>query len=104
MKPVKARPSARLAVVLALLLAAPTAVLAVYDGYLASPDRSGIVRLNTYANGSYVDRCSGAIVSSSRARNETWILTAAHCWSELSWRYQQRRLPEPYRAFVPGSG
>jgi len=41
MKPVETRPSARFAVVLALLLAASPAAVAVYDGYLASPDRYG---------------------------------------------------------------
>ncbi|MDH5546092.1 MAG: FG-GAP-like repeat-containing protein [Gammaproteobacteria bacterium] len=45
-------------------------------------DKTGIVRLNTLDNsGSGGGRCTGTILYSSASENQTWIVTAAHCFS-----------------------
>ncbi|MEO1779001.1 MAG: trypsin-like serine protease [Pseudomonadota bacterium] len=93
----------RLFSLLTCLASAPA--WAVHDGIApAGGSGSGIVRIDTTdGDNSRIGSCTATVVSASQSRNETWLITAAHCFYGLSWRYQQERRPAPLRVSVAGS-
>lgn len=88
-----------------LLFLSGTPVWAVFDGIApAGQTDFGIVRISTTdGDNNSIGNCTASVVSASRSRNETWLMTAAHCFYGASWRFQQIRRPGPLRVSVDGS-
>lgn len=79
---------------------------AVHDGISPGSESDfGIVRINTTdGDGLGIGACSAAVIVASQSRNESWLMTAAHCFYGASWRFQQIRRPEPLGVSLPDHG